>query len=80
MRLHYAGKYSGDPKDLPHSEPEPGAVQFKEVKDMKTLGRIANSISVLLLAVTLGLAALRSGYFHLSLTATILSVLCLFPH
>ncbi len=80
MKLHYAGKYSGNPEDLPHREPEPGAVKFKEVEDVKTLGKIANLISIVLLVVTLGLLALRSGHFHFSGIAIILSLLSLLPH
>ena len=35
MKLHYAGKYSGNPDDIPHLGHEPGAVQFKEAADAK---------------------------------------------
>ena len=37
MKFHYAGKYSGNPDDIPCLEHEPGAVQFKEVDDPKSL-------------------------------------------
>lgn len=29
MKFHYAGKYSGNPDDIPCLDHEPGAVQFK---------------------------------------------------
>ncbi|WP_255345318.1 hypothetical protein [Butyrivibrio sp. WCD3002] len=40
MKFHYAGKYSGNPDELPYLEHEPGAVPFKEVEDAKALGRL----------------------------------------
>ena len=44
MRLHYAGKYSGNPDDLPHREHEPGAVKFKEVSDVKALVKAVSKV------------------------------------
>lgn len=36
MKLHYAGKYSGNPDDLPYLEHESGAVQFKEARNINS--------------------------------------------
>lgn len=33
MKFHYAGKYNGNPEELPCLEYVPGAVRFKEVED-----------------------------------------------
>ncbi len=80
MKFHYAGKYSGDPADLPCAEPVPGAVQFKEAKDTKELGKIANSISVILLVVTFLIIFLRADDFSFSILAVVLYILSLLPH
>ena len=45
MKFHYAGKYSGNPDDIPCLEHEPGAVQFKEAKDPKQLSGIMSIAS-----------------------------------
>lgn len=47
MKFHFAGKYSGNPDDIPHLEHEPGAVAFKEAPDSKSLGRLANRIAII---------------------------------
>ena len=60
MKFHYKGKYNS-PEELPYHEEVPGAVQFKEVKDLKALSTRANTIAIILLVVTLGLIYLRAG-------------------
>ena len=81
MKLHYMGKYNLDPDSLPSNGHQPGAVPFKEAKDSKTLGIIANAIA-LLLAVPLMVAVwLRCGTDFLAvLIGAALSMLILFPH
>ena len=61
MRLHYAGKYSGNPDDLPHREHEPGAVPFKEVSDVKKLGKLIAMRSVIIIIVLVIAAWIRAG-------------------
>ena len=46
MRFHFAGKYSGNPDDLPSIEHEPGAVSFKEAKAANELNKIMTAVSV----------------------------------
>ena len=59
MKLHYKGKYNLDPDSLPCEPHKPGAVPFKEAKDSKTLGTIANVISFLILIPLLIVAYIR---------------------
>ena len=62
MRFHCMGKYNLDPESLPSSELVPGAVRFKEAKDAKTLGLIANGVSIGIAVVTFGLLFWRGGF------------------
>ena len=80
MRLHYAGKYSGNPDDLPYLEHEPGAVEFKEAGDAEKLGKIATVISLVLLFVGIVLAWIRARDIFLSYGSLFLYVLTIIPH
>jgi len=82
MRLHYRGKFNLDPDSLPHGEHKPGAVKFREAEDTKALARIANRISLTLLAVLSIPLFLRCGtaLFGGFTVGAGLSLLCLFPH
>ena len=60
MKFHYAGKYSGNPDDIPCLEHEPGAVQFKEAKDPKQLSGIMSIISVAIIFFFFILACIRA--------------------
>lgn len=89
MRLHYMGKFSGDPADIPHGEHKPGAVKFKEAEDPKKLGIIANAwalgitvVCMLLFGVRMGASeAVKNGSYWAQLLIGLgLSMLCLFPH
>lgn len=51
MKLHYKGKYDLNPESLPHGEHKPGAVRFKEAKDTKELGVIANVLCLVIIIV-----------------------------
>lgn len=51
MKLHYQGTYNSDPATLPRREHLPGAVQFKEVEDIKKLGIIVNVICLFLIVL-----------------------------
>ena len=80
MRFHYVGKYNDDPSTLQGHPHEEGYVKFKEAKDMRTIGLIANSIAVVLMIITLVILFLRGGSKAFSIWGTILSVLVLVPH
>ncbi len=84
MRLHFEGKYNGDPESLPHGEHRPNAVPFREAKDTRQLSLLANGLAVVLvvlLAVPLILRfrmELLDGYG--TLLGCILSLLAFYPH
>lgn len=80
MIFHYAGKYSGNPDDLPHLEHEPGAVAFKEAPDSKSLGRLANTISIILLIVFYAIICLRAHALVFNIVGVIIYMLSLVPH
>ena len=80
MKFHYAGKYSGDPEDLPHHDPVPGAVQINGAKDAKDLGKKANAISIILIFVTFLIIIIRAENFDFHFLALILYLLSLLPH
>lgn len=83
MKLHYKGKYNLDPNTLPYSPHKPNAVPFKEPKDSKTLGLIANGLSFVILIPLGFLLYLRYGidlFGVNTLWGFILLVICMFPH
>ena len=79
MTFHYAGKYNGDPDSLPQREHPQGAVKFKEAKDAKTLGRIANLIALRLMAL-LSLAYFVRGRQPWSILGFVLFLVTMIPH
>jgi hypothetical protein len=80
MKLHYAGKYSGNPDDLPYLEHEPGAVQFKEAKDLKQLSKIMFIVALVIIAALLVLTWLRAGEYFIGSGSVILYLLTIIPH
>lgn len=82
MRLHYKGKYNLDPASLPGAEQHPHAVMFREASDSAALGRIANTVALLVLLPGLALLFLRCGrpVFSAIGPGGLLSCLILFPH
>lgn len=72
-----------NPDSLPHGIHKPGAVPFKEAADTKTLGKIANGISGLLIVLLVIPAVIRC-YKYLSgwqlFAGCMGSLLILFPH
>ena len=83
MKLHYRGRYNLDPESLPHGTHQPGAIPFKEAKDTKEMGIIANVLALVIMVPLLGLLYLRSGAVFLSLQFTLgvsASLLILLPH
>ncbi len=87
MKLHYMGKYSGNPEDLPHGEHKPGAVMFKE-PDMKKMAIWMNIaafvISIILLIIVMAVwdrpDAGESGSSWQLCLGAVCTVLVLFPH
>ena len=82
MKIHFAGKYSGDPDSLPHRPHKEGAVAFKEASDTKELAKIANGLAIAVLIVAFVPAVLRHGFaaFPACLPGSLLAMLTLFPH
>lgn len=88
MKLHYIGKYSGNPEDLPHGEHKPGAVMFRE-PDMKKMALWMNIaafiIAIVLLVIVIVVSAktrtdaLANSSWQLCLGA-VCQILTLFPH
>jgi len=80
MILHYAGKYSGNPEDLPNQRQVEGAVQFREPSPEK-VGVISNVLSLVIVVVLLGVGFLRNGSFgYINTYGLIAAVVSLFPH
>ena len=80
MRLHYGGKYSGNPDDLPHLEHEPGAVPFKEVGDAKKLGVLTTILSIVFFMVAAILCWIRAGDIFFERIAVVPYLLTIIPH
>ena len=83
MKLHYMGRFSGDPATLPHGEHKPGAVPFKEAQDPQKLALQANGIALALLVALLAAAALRGGArysFVQFILGWLLAMATYFPH
>ncbi len=86
MRLHYKGKFNGDPASLPHGEHRPGAVKFREAEDPKALAVIANVAGAVLMVLLGALAVVRCGgpltFFGgpWAFAGCVCSLLTLFPH
>lgn len=83
MKLHFMGKYNGDPSSLPSKPHREGYVAFKEPKDLKTLAIVANAIALVITVVLLIPAFIRYSimehYFSIFIGA-LLSLLILYPH
>ena len=80
MKFHYAGKYSGNPDDLPCLEHVSGAIPFKEAEDSKTLGRIASIIAIILFILAYAVVYMRSGSIYFGFPALILFIISMVPH
>ena len=80
MRFHYAGKYSGNPDDLPYREHEPGAVMFKEASDSKQLGKITTIWSIVLFLVLFVVSCIRAKDIFINYLGLFLYVLSIIPH
>ena len=80
MKFHYAGKYSGNPDDIPCLDHEPGAVQFKEAKDPKQLSGIMTIISVAIIIFFFILSCIRARDAVFSYAGIFLYLLTIVPH
>ena len=80
MILHYGGKYSGNPDDLPYLEHEPGAVQFKEAKDAKQLSAITTGLSVAVFFAACAVMWIRAGDIFFDKSCLIFYLLTILPH
>ena len=83
MKLHWAGEYNLDPASLPHAEPKPNAVPFREAENTKKLAVIANVIALVLLAALAAalFVRLRGKIGRWSfLVGALLSLLTMLPH
>lgn len=84
MKLHYMGKYDLDPDSLPHLPHMPGAVPFREAKDSASLGKLINTVAMLLLIPVLVPLWLRWGsdlfYPPALFAGGLLSLAVMFPH
>ena len=80
MKFHYAGKYSGNPDDLPCLEHEPGAVAFKEAKDAKEMGRISTVLSIALFFAGFILCSIRAHDIFVDYAGLALYILTIIPH
>lgn len=80
MKLHYAGKYSGNPDDLPYLEHEPGAVKFKEADDAAKFGRIIAVLSIVIVIVLIIISWIRAKDVFFSYSSLFLYILTIIPH
>ncbi len=80
MVFHYKGKYNLNPDELPYLEHEPNAVPFKEPKDSKTLGLIANGLSLGIAVITLGLLFWRGGFRAWNILGALAALVAAIPH
>ncbi len=80
MKFHYAGKYSGNPEDLPYIDHEPGAVQFKEVEDAKALSMITTVWAVVLFLIAFVATCIRARDIFFNYGGVALYLLTIIPH
>ncbi len=82
MKLHYKGKYNGDPTSLPKKEHEENAVMFKEPKSADELAKVANIVAFAVAVVFSIPMYLYFKNFSLLqyLAAGFMMILLLLPH
>lgn len=89
MRLHNAGKYSGDENSLPQREHPEGYVPFKEAEDMKQFSRQMAIISIIAVIIMLVIFYIRlliymrhTGFINLNfaLPGLVIYLVTLIPH
>ena len=80
MKLHYAGKYSGNPDDLPYLEHEPGAVKFKEAEDAAKFGKTIAMLSIVITIVLIIVSWIRAKDVFFSYGSILLYILTIIPH
>ena len=89
MRLHNAGKYSGDENSLPQREHPEGYVPFKEAEDMKQFSRQMAIISIIAVIIMLVIFYIRlliymrhTGFINLNFAfpGLVIYLVTLIPH
>lgn len=86
MKLHYMKAYSGNEDDITVTYHRDGAVPFKEIQNIKTLGVVLNIVCTVVSLVLLAFVFIRKGNFHEIMSnpwffvGCISSMFILFPH
>ena len=82
MKLHYKGKYDGNPESIPAKPHKPNSVKFKEPEDSKKLAKKTNLIAIPVMLVFYIPVFLNDSHTTLgySVFALLLFLLGLFPH
>ena len=82
MKLHYKGKFDGNPESIPAKSHKPDCVKFKEPEDSKKLARMVNiiAIPVMLIFYLPVLLIDFDGACSQTTPALVLFLLGLFPH
>lgn len=80
MKLHYGGKYNGDPETLQGHEHEPNAVPYEEPGTMAELAKTANRIALIIFVVLLPIMYFRGGIHAWSMLGFLLYFVTLVPH
>ncbi len=78
-KLHFAGRYNGDPESLITHDHEPGNVPFKEAETMDKLSLVMNGLALVIAIVTFGIYFIV-GHQPLNVIGAILSILVMVPH
>ena len=80
MKFHFAGKYSGNPDDLPCLPHEPGAVPLREAANAEQLSRITTGLSIGIMIAGMVLSWIIARDFYVSYLGIFLFILTIVPH
>lgn len=80
MKLHFIGKFDGNPEHLKNQRMVENAIPFREPAPEK-IAMVANVISIIIIIITIGIGYLRtSGFDFINVTGLVLAVISLVPH
>lgn len=79
MKLHFEGKYDGNPEHLKNQRYVNGSIKFRE-PSLRVFALIANVLSVVLLVITATFAIWRGGSASFSVIGLIAAIASLVPH
>lgn len=79
MKLHYQGKFNGDPTTLINQRQVAGATKFKE-PNLIMFSLLSNTISIFILVALAIIANIHAGKNSFNVTGMILAFISLFPH